>query len=190
MPHDFIAANHADREHMRRIVLFGRNVASYKFALSKSLMELASQEVEAVSLAELAVPFSKHICAHLNGCDRQATSKSSRFLDACRFHNAGQISDTELVDATVLLGFNNVIDAFHVVGDGDVETRFFVDERRTPTRGIRLTDSLLGMCQDNDAVGDLTAESEARWRLVESAWTARASGEMLRILYDLSLIHI
>ena len=173
-----------DREQMRRVVLYGRNVASYKFALSKSLMELAAQQVETVSLSDLAVPFAKHICEHLKGCDRQATSRSSRFLDACRFHNAGKISATELVDATSQLGFNNVIDAFHVVGDGDIETRFFIDERQTSVRGIRLTDSLLMMCQDDDVVSDLTAESEARWRLVESAWETSASGEMLRILYD------
>ena len=51
-------------------------------------------------------------------------------MDACRFYNAGRISHAELVDVTTLLGFNNVIDAFHVVGDGDMPTRFFADARR------------------------------------------------------------
>ena len=40
----------------RSIILFGRNVASYKFALGKSLLELAGQDSEQVSLEELAVP--------------------------------------------------------------------------------------------------------------------------------------
>jgi hypothetical protein len=30
-----------ERQHWRSIVLFGRNVASYKFALAKSLLELS-----------------------------------------------------------------------------------------------------------------------------------------------------
>ena len=36
----FVRAEDADAQSLRRIVLFGRNVASYKFALSKSLLEL------------------------------------------------------------------------------------------------------------------------------------------------------
>ncbi|MDP6985568.1 MAG: HNH endonuclease, partial [Candidatus Latescibacteria bacterium] len=91
-------------------MLFGRNVASYKFALAKSLLELASQGREAVPLADLAVPFSRHISDHLVHVDRQGTSRSSRFLDACRFFNAGRISHDELVSATEVFGFNNVID--------------------------------------------------------------------------------
>ncbi len=51
--------------HWRSIILFGRNVASYKFALGKSLLELSQQARETVSLEELAEPFSRHICEHL-----------------------------------------------------------------------------------------------------------------------------
>ena len=49
----------------RSIVLFGRNTASYKFALAESLMELAKHGQTAVTLEELAVPFSRHLCDHL-----------------------------------------------------------------------------------------------------------------------------
>ena len=48
----------------RSIILFGRNVASYKFALGKSLLELSQQGKETVTLEELAEPFSRHICRH------------------------------------------------------------------------------------------------------------------------------
>ena len=43
----------------RSVILFGRNVASYKFALGKSLLELAGQDSDVVSLGELAVPFAR-----------------------------------------------------------------------------------------------------------------------------------
>lgn len=46
----------------RSIILFGRNVASYKFALGKSLLELSSKGSETVSLDELAEPFARHVC--------------------------------------------------------------------------------------------------------------------------------
>ena len=124
---DFAGVGHGIQEHWRSIVLFGRNVASYKFALAKSLLELADPQRELVTLEELSVPFARHVCEHLGRVDRQGTFARSRFLDACRFFNAGRIGEDEVRAATVLRGFVNVIDAFHVVGDGEVATRFFVD---------------------------------------------------------------
>jgi len=173
----------SDTEFWRSIVLFGRNVASYKFALAKSLLKLASQGKEEIPLGELAVPFSQNICEHLEEVDRQGTFRSSKFLDACRYYNAGYINETELVTATEVLGFKNVIDAFHVVGGGEVPTRFFLDERRLSLGGIRLTDEVLQLAQSPE-VGSLTAEAEARWRLVEEAWSKEAAGEQVVVLYD------
>lgn len=49
----------------RAIILFGRNVASYKFTLARSLLELDMKEGELVSLEALAVPFSRHVREHL-----------------------------------------------------------------------------------------------------------------------------
>jgi len=73
----------------RSIILLGRNVASYKFALGKSLLELAHQDQEEVPLDELAVPFACHLCEHLKLSDQQGTSAQSRLLDACRAFNRG-----------------------------------------------------------------------------------------------------
>lgn len=100
----------------RAIILFGRNVASYKFALAKSRYELNTISNDLVSLEQLAEPFSRHLCEHLEHSPKQITSKSSRFLTACSNFNAGNLSHDQLIQRTVKLGFNNVIDAFHVVG--------------------------------------------------------------------------
>lgn len=48
----------------RSIILFGRNVASYKFALAKSLYELKLNHHTIITLDELSVPFSQNICQH------------------------------------------------------------------------------------------------------------------------------
>jgi hypothetical protein len=178
----FVGDDLSDREQWRSIVLFGRNVASYKFALAKSLLELAADGSELVHLEDLAVPFARHICEHLRLVDRQGTFARSRFLDACRFFNAGTITADELRDATTLLGFVNVIDAFHIVGSEEMPTRFYIDERKA-NGGIRLTDDLLELAELPEA-GDLLGEAEARWRLVEEAWSARADGEQVVVLYD------
>jgi hypothetical protein len=114
----------------RSIILFGRNVASYKFALGKALPELADKEKTFISIEELAEPYSKYLIEHIRSNDKQGTFSSSKFLDACRAYDKGQISKDELVSKTVSLGFNNVIDAFNIVGQGEVLKRFFIDDRK------------------------------------------------------------
>lgn len=163
--------------YFRGVVLFGRNVASYKFALAKSIVELANQGNEAVSLDELARPFAQHLCQHLTENPRQATSASSKFLDACRGFNDCTVTEEQLHQATTRLGFVNVLDAFHTVGESEIPMRFFLDERRTATRGIRLTPEI----QEIAAVAPMQAmaEIEARWRLVESAWSLGISRSLV-----------
>jgi len=75
-------------DYWRSIVLRGRNVASYKFALAKTLLDLQPQSGQLITLEELALPFAKHIASHLQHTDKQATSSSSKFLDQCRSFNA------------------------------------------------------------------------------------------------------
>src|SRR5262245_6621557 len=153
----------------RAVILFGRNVASYKFALGQALLEAATGGKTFLPLADLALPYARHIAAHLRLADRQATSPSSRFLDSCRQFNRGELSEEKLAEVTARLGFNNVLDAFHVVGRGEVGVRFFHDERDTPGKGIRLTDELFRLTELYQH-RNLPHEVEARWRLVETAW--------------------
>jgi 5-methylcytosine-specific restriction endonuclease McrA len=166
----------------RSVILFGRNVASYKFALGKSLLELAEKDQETVSLDELAEPFSRHICEHLRNADKQATSPKNTFLDNCRRFNANEIKKEELLDATARLAFNYVIDAFHVVHGGDIAARFFHDERRDKTKGIRLADDLFKL-SGHDQFQNLPCEIEARWRLVETAWELGLPHHALTVEY-------
>ena len=153
----------------RAVILFGKNVASYKFSLAKSLIELSDRRQSFISLEELAAPFSKHIVNHVRSAPKQATSSSSRFLDACRKASAGEIGEEELIRRTVSLGFNNVIDAFHIVNRAEIPVRFFRDERGGGKNGIQLTDELFRL-REQIQFGNLPHEVEARWRLVETAW--------------------
>ena len=167
----------------RAIILFGRNVASYKFALGKSLLELAVQSKSVVTLSELAEPFSRHICDHLRLADRQATSQSSRFLEACRKFNAGELLKEVLLETTAKLGFANVIDAFHVLHAGEVGVRFFLDERKGHQPAIRLTDDVFRLTEQYQ-YRNLPTEVEARWRLVETAWELNLPRYVLTVDYD------
>ena len=153
----------------RHIIRFGRNVASYKFALGRVLLELGRQQRTFVPLDDLAVPYAAAICEHLRVEDRQSTSAMSRFLDACRSRNRGELDDARLAEVTARLGFANVIDAFHIGRDGQpTQTPFFVDERSS-RQGITLTDHLLALANGVQS-SVLPLEVDARWNLVQTSW--------------------
>src|SRR5215831_6414402 len=164
---EFLERQRTLENYWRAVILFERNVASYKFALAKSLIELSDKRQDLVKLEDLAEPFSRHIIEHLARAPKQATSSSSRFLDSCRKFASGEIGKDELIGQTAKLGFNNVIDAFHVVNRGEIPIRFFADERKDGS-GIRLTDELFRL-RERLQFGNLPQEVEARWRLVETA---------------------
>lgn len=165
---------------LRAVVLFGRNAASYKFALAKSLVELGKSHDDRVTLQTLAEPFSRHVCEHLKSADRQGTSARSRFLEACRKFNAGEIAIEELHSTTVRFGFENVIDAFHVIGSGSLAIRLFSDDRIGKSPGIILTPELREIV--NRDAAQRVAEIEGRWRLVEAAWNHRLAIHLIE--YD------
>lgn len=167
----------------RAVILFGDNQASYKFALAKALYDLRYNQSDLITLSELAAPYSKHICEHLIHSPKQCTSRSSKFLNACKAYNSGEISKDELTKKTVQYGFGCVINAFHNVKRSPIKKRFFIDER-LKNGGIRLTDDFFLLTEDSSVVSDLTQETESRWRLVETAWAERISRNLLKIEYD------
>lgn len=166
----------------RSVILFGRNVASYKFALAKSLYALKVEGKTQVTLDQLAVPFSQYICEHLKLVDKQATSNSSKFLDFCRAYNNHDIGQNTLINKTVQYGFVNVIDAFHVVHGQELSQRFFIDARKAQG-GIILTDEIFKLF-DHQNGSDLIDETEARWRLVETAWSMNLPKNLVQIEHD------
>ncbi len=182
MAKPFVAYRPRPEDYWRGIILFGRNVATYKFALGKTLLELQPKAGQLVTLEELAAPFSQHLCSHLRLAERQGTSRESRFLDACRKANAGELTREQLVAETVRIGFNNVIDAFHVVGRSEMPQRFFLDERRHG-RGIRMTQSFADLIGGEQSP-NLPLEADARWRLVETAWELGMSPALIAVSHD------
>lgn len=130
----------------RGIILFGKNVASYKFALAHALYDIRRDGSDLIRLEELAVPFSQHLCRHLEHAPKQITSPKSQFLSACSRFNRQEITQDQLIAATVKLGFSVVLDKFHNVNQGEIARRFFIDERKTH-QGIRLTDDFYSLTE-------------------------------------------
>ena len=166
----------------RAIVLFGDNTASYKFALARAFLDLADEQRTQLSLTELAPAYSSNICHHLRKFDKQATSNGSRFLESCRSFNRDEISEDQLIHETVRHGFRYVLKAFHKVNQDDVDFRFFTDDSKSGG-GITLTDELLQLRTDIQG-SSLGQEVEARWNLVEAAWSLNLGRSLICVEAD------
>ena len=164
----------------RSIILLGRNTASYKFALAKSLLETPT-ESSLVRLEDLALPFAKNIAEHIKVNDKQAVGNSNKFLDTCRKFNFEEIGESELHQQTMRLGFRYVLDAFHNVGNGEVP-RFFEDARKDQG-GIILSDQFYQLINSEQKT-NLNYEVESRWRLWETAISLNISPNLLTINPD------
>ena len=174
-------------QNWRAINLFGRNTATYKFALAKSLMDLAREGKTEVRIDELSPIFSRHICEHLRNQEKQITSNKSQFIEACKEFNAGKITEAKLHDVTTRLAFTNVIDRFHTVGGETITTKFYNDERSSSKRLV-LTDNLFEVTSSENG-NDLYLETEARWRLVETAWSLDLSRTIISTDDDLEYLY-
>jgi len=162
----FLAVRPTSHDRFRAPMLFGRDVASYKFALAKALLEVARGGAGFGPAEELADPYTRHLRTHLAQAPKQGTSRSSCFLKTCKGTNAGTVSDDGLRSITISLGFNNVIDASHRLGAHDVGQRFFLDERAA-AGGIRLTDALRHLAHD-PAAADLGSETPFSFAYISS----------------------
>lgn len=176
----FIDRHPSLETYWRSIILLGANVASYKFALAKSLLEIPHKN-SLIKIEDLALPFAKNVSEHLATNDKQITSSSSRFLDFCRQFNKGNITEEDLRKHSSQLGFVNVIDAFHNVAHSEIP-RFFQDNRRTDG-GILLTDNFYKLIESSQN-HNLKFEVNSRWRLWETALSLGISSKLLEVHSD------
>ena len=180
---EYLLSGSPEESNWRSVILFGRNAASYKFALAQALIDLAKQDRDSVTLDQLAEPYTRHLCEHLAHSPKQSTSRSSKFIDACSGFNNGEVTHDALISTAVQLGFNNVLDAFHVVNQGDVPVKFFEKDFSRGSKRLILTDEVFKLANSDEA-GNIVQETESRWNLVETAWEQGISSSLLRISYD------
>ena len=161
----------------RALIQFGKNSATYKFAFAKALLELSDTK-SILSLSDIAEPFSKNITEHLLLNDKQGNSNSSAFLNECRKFNQKQIDKNRLLFQTEKLGFVNVVDAFQNINGGIIPDKFYDKDYSKGKKEIVLTDNFFKLCEGNQ-FSNLSEESEARWKLVETAWNLQLNPNMI-----------
>ena len=103
---------------------------------------------EATRINDCHAMDSKNWCGPSNQIKtQQVVPFSGQVIDTCRKFNVDAIKMEELLDATLKLGLNIVIDSFHVVHDGDIAVQFFTDEKIGTEKGIWITDDLFRLTE-------------------------------------------
>lgn len=166
----------------RAIILFGKNSATYKFAFAKALLEVIEKQKDLVHLSDLARPFALSIVEHLKNVDKQGSSNSSKFLEVCRDFRDGKLKEDELFLKTEQLGFGDVVSAFQIVNNEVIPNPFYETDKSNKKKLI-ITDNLLSL-KEKFQFENFENEVEARWRLVETAWSLNIPAKVLEVKND------
>jgi hypothetical protein len=159
------------KELWQAIILYGLNQATYKIALGKTLIELASEGTNRVSWEELATRQFKQYVERLESNKLPQQSNPSRLTvleRAVASFKAGNLSEGQAIQLVAESGLNDVVPRFQTIGNNKsiVSNQFYEFQLG---KSINLHDPLFDIIQSN--VGDLEAELDARWSLLEGAFS-------------------
>jgi 5-methylcytosine-specific restriction endonuclease McrA len=161
----------------RSILVFGKNSATYKFALAKTLFEMTPRSE--ASYSEIGEKFLRHLVEHHKICPNQHTRGATKLSQAIERFLIEEMTWSELFSVAEQSIYNNVFDAFHVIGGGSLEGKYALFEHDKSRKKIVLTGNLNALQSEDRLKSDLLSESEARWRVVEEAWRGNISPMML-----------
>jgi len=163
----------APLEVARAVLVFGKNSATYKFSLAKTLLEFdASSEVK---YGDIGQKFLKHLIEHHELCPHQHNRSSTKLTKAIDKHLAEELSWNDLFSIAEESIYNNVFEAFHTVGGGKIKESAVLFENNKSQKKLTLTESMNSLQEDNEQKSILIGETEARWRVVEEAWRKNLS---------------
>ena len=93
----------------RNLILFGKNLATYKFSSATTLLQLIDQGKTVVTLDNLSKPYSEYMIDHVKIDFGQ--DNSGKFIKAFKQFNLKTIGESEILPLTKSKGFKNVVNA-------------------------------------------------------------------------------
>ncbi|UJF17014.1 HNH endonuclease [Vibrio sp. SS-MA-C1-2] len=177
----FIDRENSAHHTLRTLTLFGKNSATYKFALSHSLMQLSGSESK-VHYSDLQHNFLKEVVNHYAINPHQFVKRENELTRHIDLYLHSEQTDADWQQLNKMAEkkiFNDVFKAFQNVGSGTIAEshRLFIDHRKE--KAITLTDNLLSLLEQPNLKQVITDENQARWNIVEEAWRAGLSPNML-----------
>ncbi len=160
-----------DIDYWKAIILYGLNQATYKIALGKTLLQLSHAGKNTVDWNTLARTFLNNYIERLKTNPMPQQTNPARRTVMERINQQlllGTITYEGAVERVETDGFNDVVPRFHTIG---LDTKLAAGAFYQFEHGKRLyiKDSLFKI---NETHGDeLYSELEARWSLLEGAFT-------------------
>jgi 5-methylcytosine-specific restriction endonuclease McrA len=161
---------------IRTIVLFGKNVSTYKFALASTLLNLRPKNQ--ITYEDLRDDFIGALLSHYQKNPHQYQSGENSLTRAFdKYKLDGNWS--ELVKIAEKNIYNNVFDAFHNVGGGQIKKEHILFENLPHEKKLVLTDNINEILEQHNLIDLLKNENESRWMIVEEAWKNNISPNFL-----------
>ena len=182
--------NFDDSDFWKGIILFGLNAATYKMALAKTLLQFSLQGKQCIDWYDLSAAYLDNYCQRLAATSRPQQSNPSRitFMErVVKELQLNNISYEQAVSRVAEKGFVDVVPRFHTIGTNkELACNKFYEA--VPGKQISLKDSILGFGAEE--VGRLQQEIDARWSLLEGAFTINQSQfELANDIRDIYIQH-
>ena len=165
---------------LRTLVLFGKNTATYKFALCDALL---NQSVKSeVAYQDLRDDFLTALIKHYQSNPYQFQSGSNKLTKAFDQYVISAKTDQDWQQLTNVAEkqiYNNVFDAFQNVGGGSIDKHYQLFEHNKKNKCLVLTDNIHTILENDEYKNAMRLENQSRWRIVEEAWRAGLSPNLL-----------
>jgi 5-methylcytosine-specific restriction endonuclease McrA len=163
----------------RTVLLFGRNSSTFKFALTSALIK--QNPKNALSYEEVRDDFLKELFKHYKENPNQWNRGTNSVTEAFDQYSKDGDWNNLLVIAERNI-YNNVFDAYHNVGGASIKDNFILFEHDKKSKQLVLTDNLNSVLENPELMQTIENENQSRWKIVEEAWSAGISPNLL--VYD------
>ncbi|MBT7788618.1 MAG: hypothetical protein HN757_07040 [Calditrichaeota bacterium] len=164
----------------RTLILFGRNTATYKFAFCDALLKL--NPANEIRYDDLRDNFMKELVSHYKDNRNQFNSgptNLTKAMDNFLLSSPDESEWQKLMKVAEKSIYNNVFDAFQNVGHGTLDKKYRLFEHHPQQHKLILTDHANTLLDQPEIKTLLINENQSRWTIVEEAWRAGLSPNLL-----------
>ena len=174
---DYLIEDNSSLNTVRTLILFGKNVSTYKFVLCQTLMQLRPQSD--ITYEDIKTIFVKSLLEHYIVNKHQFNSGKNKLTQAMDSFHLGELTLDELMKVAEKTIYNNVFDAFQNVGKGTIDDKYRLFEHDKKSKKLIITDNLNSILENQTLKELIEAENESRWKVVEEAWSNKINPNFL-----------
>ena len=177
-------------DYWKAIILYGLNAATYKMALAQCLLDFSKTGKQTVEWNDLATAFYNKYKFRLsrNPMPQQATpGRMTKLERIVREETLGQITNEQAIEKVALEGFQDVVPRFHTISrNKHIVKGLFYDFDYGKRLNLKDTIFQIG----ETSLNELEDEIEARWNLLEGAFSINQSQQSYQLANDIRDIYL